>query len=166
MADPNRRFRLAAITLQLLFLAMSGLARATTIFVDTTDDGSVASHCTLIDAVAAANTHTPQNACPAGTGNDTIKFSVTGTITLDGQLTTTDSLLAIIGPSSGGITIDGDGLGRIIDDESTVLTLQNLTFTNGADVHGGAIFTNHPNLEFAIRTFIKNTRPPAFTKNA
>ena len=54
MADPNRRFRLAAITLPLFFLAMSGLARATIIFVDTTDDGSVPSHCTLIDAVQAA----------------------------------------------------------------------------------------------------------------
>src|SRR3982074_1867939 len=108
MADPNRRFRLAAITLPLFFLAMSGLARATIIFVDTTDDGSVPSHCTLIDAVQAANSHLAVNACPAGNGTDAIGFSVTGTITLDGELNISDAQLEIDGPVVGGITLDGD----------------------------------------------------------
>ena len=98
MADPNRRFRLAAITLPLFFLAMSGLARANFISVDTTDDGSVPSHCTLIDAVQAANSHLAVNACPAGNGTDAIGFSVTGTITLDGELNISDAQLKLTVP--------------------------------------------------------------------
>jgi hypothetical protein len=156
MADPNRRFRLAAVVLPLLFLAMSGMARATTIFVDTNNGGSVPSHCTLPDAIHAANNHTPQNGCPAGNGTDTIMFSVTGTITLDGPQSITDAVLFIIGPSVGGITIDGDGLGRIIDHDSGDLSLKNLTFTNGSGIQGGAIFANGTSLTIQNCTFNNN----------
>src|SRR5882762_767895 len=140
MADPNRRFRLAAIALPLLFLAMSGLARANFISVDSTDDGSVPLHCTLPDAIQAANTHLAVNGCSAGSGDDSIGFNVTGAIILDGPLTISDATLSIIGPTIGGITIDGDVLGRIIDHEGTNLTLKNLTFSNGSAIQGGAIF--------------------------
>jgi hypothetical protein len=163
MADPNRRFRLAAVTLPLLFLAMSGLARAATIIVDTTDDGSVPFHCTLIDAITAANSHGGVNACPAGDGNDTIRFSVTGTIVLDGELAISDASLLIVGPDIGGITLDGDGLGRIINHSAGTLTVKNLTFTNGSAIQGGAIFENGTDLEILNCTFNNNTAQPSLT---
>jgi hypothetical protein len=161
MADPNRRFRLAAVTLPLLFLAMSGLARATLITVDTTDDGSVLSHCTLIDAVTAANSHGVVNACPAGSGSDTIKFSVAGTIILDGELAISDASLSIVGPDIGGITIDGDALGRIINHSAGTLTVKNLTFTNGSAIEGGAIFESGTSLTIQNCTFNNNTAQPS-----
>ncbi len=55
MAGSNRRFTLAAIALPFLFVAMSGLARANTIFVNTLEGGSDATLCTLPDAIASAN---------------------------------------------------------------------------------------------------------------
>ena len=55
MAGSNRRVTLAAIALPFLFVAMSGLARANDIFVNTPGSGSESAPlCTLEDAVAAA----------------------------------------------------------------------------------------------------------------
>ena len=45
MADRNRRFTVAAFVLPLLFLAMSGLARANNIFVNTTDGRAISPRC-------------------------------------------------------------------------------------------------------------------------
>ena len=56
MAARNRRSTLAAITLPLLFLAMSAIAQAATITVDTLSPTSVSGHCNLSDAINAANT--------------------------------------------------------------------------------------------------------------
>ena len=112
MADRDRRFTFAAIALPFLFLVMSGLARAipiNMIIVDTLSGGSVMGHCSLSDAVKAANSGVMQNACPAGTGIDEITFVVTGTIFPDNTLTidNTSETLFIEGPFFGGITIDG-----------------------------------------------------------
>jgi len=161
MADPNRRYRLAAITLPLLFLAMSGLARATVIFVNTTSGGSVASKCSLKDAVQAANTHLAVNACSAGSGIDSILFTVTGTIVISTPLTITDAILGITGPTIGGIIIQGNGSVRLIDHEGTNLNLTNLTLTNGSAIQGGAIFANGTQLQAINCTFNNNTALPS-----
>jgi hypothetical protein len=157
MADLNQRFRLAAIALPFMFLVMSGLAQANTIIVNTTAGGSVVSKCTLEDAVKAANTHAIVKACAAGSGNDTIKFVVTGTIGIFAQMTITDASLLIKGPPLGGITIDGGGSVRLIDHEGTALTLMNLTLANGFATAGGAIFENSTDLEISNCTFRNNT---------
>lgn len=61
-------------------------ALASTITVTTTtDDNTVNGNCTLREAVIAANTNTAVDACPAGSGADTIILpSGTFTFTLAG----------------------------------------------------------------------------------
>src|SRR5208282_52213 len=73
------------------------------IIVNTTADPGSAGVCALRDAITAANTHVAVNGCAAGTGTDTITFSVSGTITLG------SALPAIANASTGSLTIDGSG---------------------------------------------------------
>lgn len=77
--------------------------QAATILVDSEADGSVAAHCTLRDAVAAANTDAAVAGCGAGSGADEIHFaadvaSITLTYANGGSL-------AISAP----LTLDGQG---------------------------------------------------------
>ena len=129
-------------------LAASSTARAATIMVDTLADGSVTNLCTLHDAITAANTTTTTNGCVAGTGNDAIQFSVTGTIALMATLPAVTGTLSITGPTGApGITIDGGSAMQIMQVNSgAALSLQYLTLTHGsvtavgsADGEGGAI---------------------------
>ena len=71
-----------------LLLSRSRLhAGGNTITVNTLEDpGSAAPACALRDAIIAANTEAAVNGCAAGTGNDTINFNVSGTITLGSTL--------------------------------------------------------------------------------
>ena len=160
MADRSLRFALGAVVLPLLFLAMSGLARAATIVVNTLDGGSPpAPLCTLEDAVLAADTKLPQDGCIAGTGNDTIEFSVTGTINIDAKMTinTTDPV-SINGPSVGGIIISGGNSKEILlADVGSKVTLNNLTFIDGSTSGGGgAIDADGTSLEVDNCTFSNN----------
>ena len=157
MAGSNRRFTLAAVALPFLFLAMSGLARAATITVDTTSPTGVVGHCNLSDAIQAANSGLAVHACTAGTGNDTIEFSVTGMITTAAMLGITDTQLAITGPA-GGITIDGGHSHEIMKaDAGTTVTLKNLTFAHGSiSGGGGAILADGAAMEVDNCTFSGN----------
>src|SRR5581483_8799794 len=76
--------------------------------------------------------------CTAGTGHDTITFSVTGTIALERALPKiTASHLTIIGPSSGGITIDGGGEVPVMAvAPGATVKLDDLTIANGLKLHG------------------------------
>ena len=162
MADRSRRYRLAVTALPFFFLTMSGLARAATITVNTLDSGSPpAPLCSLEDAVLAADTKFPQDGCIAGTGNDTIEFSVTGTITTAAVLEVSDAQLAIIGPT-GGITIDGGGGHEMLKaDANTTVTLKNLTIADGMiggpSPFGGAIDEDGANLVIENCTFMGNS---------
>jgi hypothetical protein len=155
MADRNRRFTLAAIALPFLFVMMSGLARATTFIVNTTDGESPAAPlCSLPDAITAHNIHAPMNGCPAGSSNDTIFFAVTGTISIDepleitsGEVTINGPIFGCSGPGPCGITIDGEGSVEIIlADPATSVFLNALTLADGFassdTAGGGAIFAN------------------------
>lgn len=91
---PSRLRPLSAALLMLLGLP----AEAATITVDSDADGSVAQHCTLRDAVAAANTDAAVAACAAGSGADTIQFapvvaSITLTSAAGGELFVSDELV-------------------------------------------------------------------------
>ena len=177
MAGSNRRFTLAVVLLPLLFLAMSGLARANDIIVNTTDgDSDPAPLCTLPDAILAHNLQTAFNGCGAGNGSDTIVFGVTGTISIDETLEITNGALEIEGPPFGcsgpgpcGITVNGEGSVQIIEaDSGTTVSLFALTFENGfastssaGGAEGGAIFANGTDLEIDDCLFVDNTADDA-----
>jgi len=169
MAGSNRRYTFAAIALPFLFLVMSGLARATNIFVNTTDGESPAAPlCSLPDAITAHNLQTIVNGCDKGSGADTIFIDVTGTILIDEPLEITNGLLTIQGPLFGcsgagpcGITINGEGTVQIIQaDAGTVVDLINLTLADGSAntfTGGGAVSANGTFLEVLDSTLRNNT---------
>jgi hypothetical protein len=113
---------------------LSAAAQAATLTVNSLADPGAAGICALRDAIAAANTMTATNGCPAGDGNDTIQFSVTGTILLASILPeVTDSQLTINGPASPGVTIDGGGKVQVMQIASGVtLNLYNVTIAHGS----------------------------------
>ena len=164
MAVSIRRSALAVFALLLLLVVMPGWARATTITVNSLDGGSdPAPLCTLEDAVTAAGTQVTVNGCTAGTGNDTIVFAVTGTISIDFELDISETSLRIIGPAaSPGITISGaaDFSTGIMFVSGTNLELRNLTLADGATPPGGlggAIDEESAHLDIENCTFVGNT---------
>src|ERR1700676_5208483 len=173
MAGSSRRIALAAITLPILFVVMSGLAQAKNIIVNTTDGESPATPmCSLPDAITAHNIQTAVNGCPAGTTNDTIFIDVTGTIFIDEPLEIAQGTLFIQGPTFGcsgagpcGITIDGGGTGQILrTDSGTQVFVNALTFNHGrattnaivTNTGGGAIFADGNDLEISDCLFVNN----------
>src|SRR5215469_12055703 len=100
------RMRVALVTViaSTFALMLSATARAATITVNSLADTGAPGICVLRDAITAANTMTATHGCAAGTGNDTIEFSVTGTILLQSTLPEVDCSLTINGPASSGIT--------------------------------------------------------------
>jgi predicted outer membrane repeat protein len=145
MADRNRRFRLAAIVLPFLFLAMSNTARAAMLFVTNTNDSGTGS---LRNQIAAA------------ASGDTIEFNVTGTISLLSGLVISENL-TIIGPTAApGITLNGGGLGNMVVIATfggTVVNLQNLTIANATTVGDGAGISNSGTLTVINCTFSHNS---------
>src|SRR5215467_9729220 len=114
-------------------LTLSQVARAATITVTTlSDPAGPSGTCSLRDAITAANTNTITNGCMAGSGNDTIQFSVRGTITLGSTLPQiTDSLLMINGSASRGITISGGNAVQVMGTAlGTTVSLNNLTIAD------------------------------------
>ena len=145
-----------------LLLSRSRLhAGGNTITVNTLEDpGSAAPACALRDAITAANTETAVNGCAAGTGNDTINFNVSGTITLS------STLPPIANTSPGSLTIDGSGQAITIDgadsyqvlsvNSGATLNLDNMTIAHGNAAWGGGIFNNGGNVNVADSTFSGN----------
>jgi hypothetical protein len=112
-------------------LSLSTAARAATIKVNSLADPGAAGICALRDAITAVNTKTAANGCAAGTGNDHIRFSVSGTIMLADTLPeVTDGNLTIKGP----ITINGNNadLGMQVASGAR-LNLKNVTIANGGN---------------------------------
>jgi hypothetical protein len=109
-AIANTRLLLVA-ALAVFTMTLGAKARAATITVDSLADTGAPGISVLRDAITAANTMSAKNGCAAGTGNDSIKFGVTGTITLASELPTIVGNLSIIGPprsrTTPGITISG-----------------------------------------------------------
>src|SRR6516165_604876 len=115
MIDKRVGLRLCALTAGLLGMFIGGAAQAATIMVNSLADPGAPGICALRDAITAANTMTATNGCAPGSGDDTIKFRVTGTITLGSTLPeVTDGQLTITGPAAPGIAIDGDHRGQMM----------------------------------------------------
>jgi hypothetical protein len=140
-------------------LSLSTAARAATIVVNSLADPGAAGICALRDAITAANTMTTTNGCAPGSGHDTIRFSVTGTIALLSTLPqVTDRLLMIKGPASPRITIDGGGTVQVMQIAAGAkLNLNGLTIAHGAapEGEGGGIF-NQGALTVTNTTFSGN----------
>jgi CSLREA domain-containing protein len=144
------------LTLRHSLYASSG----NTITVNTlTDPGSPGDGlCSLREAINNANAmaDTSTGDCAAGTGNDTIAFSVSGTIALGSGSLSIQHVVEIDGTGQT-ITIDGGGANRIFLNFSGALTLNNLTIANGATTaNGGGVF-NSGTLAVTNSTFLGNT---------
>jgi hypothetical protein len=106
----------------------------------TTGDGL----CSLREAISNANAKadTTNGDCVAGTGTDTIVFSLSGTIALASGLPSIQHTIEIDGTGQT-ITIDGGGAHSIFVNFSGGLTLNNLTIGNGDTTgNGGGIFNS------------------------
>jgi hypothetical protein len=127
---------LVAVMTASFMLMLGAAAHAATITVNSLADAGAPGICVLRDAITAANTKTATNGCIAGTGRDTIKFKVTGTITLASKLPeVTDGNLTINGPASPAITIDGGGAVPVMQVASgPTLDLKNLAIAHGSNV--------------------------------
>ncbi len=126
--------------------------------------------CTLREAInnANSNSDTTSGDCAAGSGADTITFSISGTINLQSSLPTISTDMTIDGLGQT-ITISGDsdnnGTGDVRIFNSTAITwnLKNLTVAKGhvpASVDlgsGAAISTVNTNLNIYRVTFTGNT---------
>ena len=144
-------------------LALSTAAGAATIVVNSLADPGAKGICALRDAITAANTKTATNGCTAGTGKDTIRFSVTGTILLASTLPqVTDRRLTITGPASPGITIDGGnkvfgtGVQVMKVASCATLDLRDLTIAHGFSNPKGGGIINEGTLVVINSTFSSN----------
>jgi hypothetical protein len=110
-----------------------------TITVNSLADPGKPGICTLRDAITAAVTQTETNGCTAGKGHDTIKFSVSGTITLTAELPSISNILTIDGAGQT-VTVDGASSYRVMQVNGT-LNLNKLTISNGFSVpqFGGGV---------------------------
>ena len=114
-----------------VFVGQSRLhASGNTITVNTTDDPGNSTECSLRSAINNANNKISDanSTCAAGTGQDTINFSVSGEITLG------SALPAITNTSPGGLTIDATGQAISINgfNSNTSTSVQILTVNSGA----------------------------------
>jgi len=157
------RVALATVAAVALALILNTAAGAATIVVNSLADPSARGICVLRDAITAGNTKTATNGCTAGTGKDTIRFSVTGTIHLASTLPqVTDQQLTINGPASPGITIDGGQKVQVMLVAScATLDLRNLTIANGFIANGfnanlGGGIRNDGTLKVTDSTFSGN----------
>jgi hypothetical protein len=159
----NRPVRFASMLSAIVItftLVLSASARAATITVDSLADTGAPGICVLRDAITAANTLTATNGCSAGTGNDRIRFRVSGTITLASTLPqVTDSKLTINGSASPGVTLDGGGGVQVMQVASgATLKLDNLTIADGVAVSpGGGGIENDGTLTVTNSTFAGNS---------
>jgi CSLREA domain-containing protein len=154
------RYLCFTLTLAVVLITFA-TARAATITVTTLSDPTGPSGtCSLRDAITAANTKQATNGCAAGSGNDTINFSLTGTIRLASTLPeVTDALLEIDGPGFPDITIDGGGKVRVMEVAmGAELKLKKLAIVGGfiTGNSGGGIL-NQGTLIVRNTTFSRNS---------
>jgi CSLREA domain-containing protein len=139
-----------------------------TITVNTLNDNTTEGNglCTLREAINNANSEsdTTEGNCVAGTGDDTIVFSLSGMIVLG------STLPAIANSSPGSLTIDGSGQTITVSGANSfqvmevgsgaTLSLNDLTIANGAPTNsvGGGV-QNDGTLTVTNSTFSGNSVP-------
>lgn len=164
---------IAFLVLAVLFFALDASARASddgssaiqaSLIVNTLEDElNTDGDCSLREALTAANTNAPVDACLAGDAvlTDTVTFSVAGTITVTSQISVTAGGPLIV---DGGevITTSGDGTERVwwVDTGSN-LTLERMTIDNGYNFEfpptaSGGVYNNQGILNITDCTFAGN----------
>ena len=151
----SRAGRFAASLGVSLCLAVAGVAAvapsamAATITVNETADAYINGdgRCSLREAIIAANTDAPLDACPAGTGDDDViqlaaaayPLSIANGMNTDEDLGVRGDLdvlesLTIQGPTTGTATINAMGIDRVMNviGTATVLNLRGVTLRGGA----------------------------------
>jgi CSLREA domain-containing protein len=131
----------AALFAGLAAVLPTSVARAATITVNTTNDEvNNDGDCSLREAIIAANTDTAVDACPAGSGADTIRLpagnyvlSIAGAIedaAQTGDLDITEDL-TLTGAGRANTTIDANGLDRVIQIFGSTVEIAGVTLTGG-----------------------------------
>ncbi len=155
MARPKFLLGVFGILLPIGLLAIVSNSKATAILntnpvtnvimVNTIDDPGTAEECSLRAASNNANNKSSDanSTCAAGTGHDTIEFSLSGTIKLSGGLPAIANIFAaalIIDGTGQSVTIDGQKSFTVMTvNLFATLTLNNLEIINGVGDEGGAI---------------------------
>jgi CSLREA domain-containing protein len=138
-------FSLAGVLALLLAAAAFTVlpAQAASITVNTTDDeNNVDGHCSLREAVQAANTDLAVDACTAGSGADVITIPA-GTYVLALGNLGVESHITLNGAGSASTILEGDGTDRIIYFElpsTEAGGLNDLTVQGGTAGSGGGVF--------------------------
>jgi CSLREA domain-containing protein len=159
------RFRfLNALTMVILlvglFLPARPVSAAAALTVNTLADNETADgFCTLREAIIAANTNANYSGCAAtGYGDDTITFSLSGTITLTSSLPNISEALIIDG-SDQLVSISGNNLVKVLTIDTGInVTLNELSIINGkvgAFTPGGGV-SNYGTLTVTNCTFSGN----------
>ncbi|MCP4371336.1 MAG: CSLREA domain-containing protein, partial [Deltaproteobacteria bacterium] len=140
---PSKQVLASTVTGAALLLGSVAPAHALGITVNSTADNTIDdTHCTLREALVAANINEPYNGCDTGAaGTDTIDLtSVSGTIILVSNLTPitgTREHIVLNGPGAANLTIDGGGTFRTINSPGidNDVTVEDLTITQSSG-HG------------------------------
>lgn len=123
-------------------------AAASSLVVDSLGDAATAADgsCTLREAIGNANADTDVTSgdCPAGSGTDTITFSVSGTITLSAGALALSDPVTIDGSTSAGITISGNNADRVfVVNAGVAASVRHVTVTGGLGWQiAGAVLDN------------------------
>jgi CSLREA domain-containing protein len=135
-------------------------AAGNTITVNTLNDESTSGDglCSLREAIGNANARSDKTSgdCAAGTGNDAIVFSVSGTITIQSKLPAIQNTLEIDGTGRTITISEGTGTLPIFNNLTGALTLNNLTIENGNNGGDGAGVFNGRILVVSNCTFVGN----------
>ena len=151
----------APLAVVFVFLIQSNLKAITnTITVNTTSDTPAAHFCTLREAIANANAEADVSGghCSAGTGNDTINFSVSGT-TMPGSLLPAIANNLTIDGTGQSITIDaGNSFQVLLVNPGASVAVTSLTITHGfaSGTGGGGGITSLGTLTITNSTFSNN----------
>jgi len=113
--------------------------------------------CSLREAITAANTNAAYRGCSAGSGTDTITFSVNGIINLTGMLPIVRSNINFQGPGAANLTIRRNTGGNYrlmwIYDPNLTINISDLTWSNGRTIGavcGGAGIYNSPGTTMTV----------------
>jgi CSLREA domain-containing protein len=142
-----KRFVLLSALAAVMAVVLASPAQAATLTVNTlADEQNNNGSCSLREAIINANENnqTGSTDCGAGSGNDTITFTVSGQITLNSSLPpiTDPAGLTIsnpIGPITEAVTISGNNATTMFFIEEAELTLDNLILSDVSSGQGAIV---------------------------